>query len=54
MEFAQGATVGEVLGRLKVPLGEKPIVLINSRHAEPADPLKNGDVLAVFPPIAGG
>jgi molybdopterin converting factor small subunit len=30
------------------------VVLVNGRHAEPDRKLAQGDVIAVFPPVAGG
>jgi sulfur-carrier protein len=53
-ELAPGATVGEVLREFKVPDDLKLIILVNSVHAGKDQVLKAGDVLAVFPPIAGG
>ena len=53
LEMAAGATVGQALARLKVPT-EPLIVFVNSRHAEMDQELKEGDVIAAFPPIAGG
>lgn len=47
-------TVGDVLRKLKVP-GEIPkIILVNGVHCALDSVLKPGDVLSVFPPIAGG
>jgi molybdopterin converting factor small subunit len=54
LEFKAGATVGQALARLKVPTEPKLIVFVNSRHAEMDQELKEGDVIAAFPPIAGG
>jgi len=30
------------------------MLLVNGIHADPATPLKNGDSLALFPPLAAG
>jgi molybdopterin converting factor small subunit len=34
--------------------GRTLVVLVNGRHAEPDRELVHGDVVAVFPPVAGG
>lgn len=54
MEIQEGSTFRELaeLARLK----EKGtlVVLLNGRYAEPEKELNNGDVVTVFPPVAGG
>jgi len=54
MEVADGTTVGRVLDGLQVPGNMKLLILVNSAHADKDRVLEPGDVLAVFPPIAGG
>ena len=47
-------TVRDVLKKLKIP-GEIPkIILVNGVHGNLEQVLKRGDVLSVFPPVAGG
>jgi molybdopterin converting factor small subunit len=53
-EYQEGATVGHILVSLHIPEEEAAIIFINGRHAEPASPLKEGDLLAIFPPVGGG
>ena len=53
-EIQEGATVNEVLESLKVPQDIPKIIFLNGVHAEGHAVLKQGDRLAVFPPIAGG
>lgn len=48
------STVGEVLDYLKVPPDKPKIYMVNGVHAERETLLKEGDVLSVFPPVAGG
>lgn len=48
------ATADDVLRRLSIPPGEVAILLINGFHSKPIDPVKDGDVLALFPPVGGG
>lgn len=58
IEVPEDATVGDVLSRHKVPLESCHLMLINGHYRKPglaaAEPLSNGDTLAVWPPIAGG
>lgn len=52
------ASVFDVLDRYRVPRESAHLVLINGVYVEPDDRDKpifnNGDVLAVWPPVAGG
>lgn len=59
IEVDAGATVGDVLGRLRrMPgadrLPASPLVAVNERYASRDCVLKAGDELAVIPPVAGG
>lgn len=54
MDAEDGSTVEALLGRLQVPLHVAKIIFLNGVHADLSTPLKDGDRLAVFPPIAGG
>ena len=54
MEFGDGLTVGKVMDQLGIPKEQSNMVLINGIHAQDDAPLKDWDVLAVFPPLAGG
>lgn len=54
MEFAEGVTVGQVMDQLGIPKAHPNLVLVNGIHAEENAPLKDGEVLSVFPPLAGG
>jgi len=54
VEVPQGSTVGQVTHRLGIPDEMPRITLLNGRDADPAEPLHDGDALAVFPPLAGG
>jgi molybdopterin converting factor small subunit len=46
--------VKDVLDKLNIAEDEPKIIFLNGIHAKPDDRLKEGDRLAVFPPIAGG
>lgn len=56
-----GATVGEVLARAVARYGdhfgavlERSRVWVNGSPADPADPVRPGDEVAVLPPVSGG
>ena len=44
----------EVLDYFKIPHEEVAIYLINGRHSKLDDYIKEGDILAIFPPVGGG
>lgn len=54
MELAEGTVVGDVIESLNIP--EKParILLVNGISVSCEQELKDGDVVAIFPKIAGG
>ncbi|HLC20878.1 MAG TPA: MoaD/ThiS family protein [Candidatus Methylomirabilis sp.] len=54
MEVGDGWTVGKVIDQLGIPKEHPNMVLVNGIHAQDDLALKDGDVLAVFPPLAGG
>lgn len=54
IQLDAGATVKTVLEILKIPSGEKAIVLINGRNANESNPLKDKDTLTLYSPISGG
>ena len=37
-----------------IPAEEVSILLINGFHSKPEDPVKDGDVVSLFPPVGGG
>ena len=54
MDIGEGATVSEVLERLKVPRDMAHLTLINGKQSKAGAVLSEGDLLSVFPPLAGG
>jgi molybdopterin converting factor subunit 1 len=59
VSLPDGATARDVLAAVRaLPGAERlppaPRVAVNQRFAEPADPVKAGDELAIIPPVAGG
>lgn len=54
LEVPTGSTVRQVVTLLEVPDEMPAIILVNGRDADPEQVLEDGDVLAMFPPLAGG
>jgi molybdopterin synthase sulfur carrier subunit len=54
MEVDGSTRVQDILFRLKIPEEIPKIILINGVHGKKEQLLKEGDVLSVFPPVAGG
>ena len=50
----KGATVEELLNKLNIPPKITNIIMVNGVHRNRETELKEGDVVSVFPPIAGG
>jgi molybdopterin converting factor small subunit len=48
-----GATLGDALKMASIPM-DRCVSLINGRRATIEAPVKNGDILVLFPPISGG
>ncbi|MCX8044505.1 MAG: MoaD/ThiS family protein [Desulfobacterota bacterium] len=58
-EIEEGATIKDLLERLGIPIEEDKIIVINGISHKQSDKtnairLKQDDVVAIFPPIAGG
>lgn len=58
LDVAQGASVAEIIAPFNLPLKMVHLVLINGHFVPPEQrgsrTLAEGDVLAIWPPIAGG
>lgn len=50
----EGTTVGTVLNELHLPKEMNKTIIINSIPASSEQTLHEGDVVSIFPPIAGG
>ena len=44
----------DIMKYLDIPVDEVAILLINGFHSKPEDPIKDGDMVSLFPPCAGG
>jgi molybdopterin synthase sulfur carrier subunit len=54
LEVPEGKTIGKMLKGLKVPLESVKLVFLNGVHSDMNQPLREGDRVGVFPPVAGG
>ncbi|MBQ8830068.1 MAG: MoaD/ThiS family protein [Oscillospiraceae bacterium] len=45
---------GEIIAYLDIPPEEVSILLINGFHNKPESEVKDGDIVALFPPVGGG
>jgi len=54
LDLEPGTELALALARLGLPDTVERVVLLNGRRADPAVPLADGDVVTVFPPVAGG
>ena len=54
MEIDRHTRIQDILSMLKIPDDLPKIILVNGIHGKKDQVLKEGDVLSVFPPVAGG
>ncbi len=54
LDVADIAVAGDIIRRLEIPAEEVAILLINGFHQKPETPVKDGDIVAIFPPVGGG
>jgi molybdopterin converting factor small subunit len=54
IEIRDGATVRDLLDQLGIPQDLPNILLVNGRQSSEETALKDGEVVSVFPPLAGG
>jgi molybdopterin converting factor small subunit len=54
LDVPDGATVGHVLDVLGIPHDLDCLRVVNGHDAPVEQPLQPGDVLSLFPPLAGG
>lgn len=58
MEVAPETRLGDLIARFKLPEKMVHLVLVNGVYVEPAQrgarSLAEGDVIAIWPPVAGG
>jgi molybdopterin converting factor small subunit len=58
IDVAEGTSAFDVIDRFRVPRASAHLVLVNGVYLEPEQrgqaTLKDGDILAIWPPVAGG
>ncbi len=54
VELKEGSGVEAVFARLGIPDGEPREIIRNHRLAASGEVLHDGDIIAIFPPLAGG
>ena len=54
LKIEENTHVKDILAKLKIPEDMPKIILVNGVHGKGEQVLKEGDVLSVFPPVAGG
>jgi sulfur carrier protein len=50
----ENSSVESVVNSLGLPEDIPLLTIVNGVHTDPQDTLKEGDVLALFPPVGGG
>ncbi|MCS7279010.1 MAG: MoaD/ThiS family protein [Thermodesulfobacteriaceae bacterium] len=53
-EYFEGINGKFILEKLKIDEKEIAVFLVNGKNKKLDEPLEDGDVIALFPPIAGG
>ena len=58
LAVAPATTIADLVARFNLPAKQVHLVLVNGVYIEPAERsthgLQDGDVLAIWPPVAGG
>ena len=54
LDVPDGTTVDQVVHSLRIPSELERLTIVNGRDAAADQRLAEGDVLSVFPPLAGG
>jgi sulfur carrier protein ThiS len=54
LELPDGSSLGDLLEHLKIPEKDAKILIVNGLAASAEHKLSHHDVVAIFPPIAGG
>lgn len=53
-EYREGTMVSDIIKELDLPEEQLGAVLINAKHVEADQELKEGDSLSIFPLVGGG
>jgi sulfur carrier protein ThiS len=58
IEIPEGTSIIDIVHQFQLPIKLVHLVLVNGKYIKPEErdthPLEEGDVLAIWPPVAGG
>ena len=54
LDVADDSSVGDVIAVLGIPADFSRVILVNDRDVDESQRLGEGDVVTLFPPLAGG
>jgi molybdopterin converting factor small subunit len=54
LDLPPGTTVGDIVKNLGIPEKEVTLIFVNGVHGELQTEVKDGDTVALFPPVGGG
>lgn len=54
LNIEEGTILKELIARLNIPADFPKIILVNGRNVSMDEKLNDGDVISLFPPLAGG
>ena len=54
LQLLDGATIADVTQLLRIPSDLECVLLLNGTNVEAGARLRDGDVIDIFPPLAGG
>ncbi len=54
MSLERGSTIQGIIGELGIPPQMQKVILVNGIKPKNEGKLKDGDIVAIFPPMAGG
>ncbi len=54
MELPEGTTVADLITRLAIPADHAQMIVAGDQHLELSSPVRDGQEINVFPPLAGG
>ncbi|MBI3015356.1 MAG: MoaD/ThiS family protein [Candidatus Tectomicrobia bacterium] len=53
-QLEEGSSIADLLSALRIPPELAELVLVNGAHSHPTERLHEGDVVSLFPALAGG
>jgi len=54
ISYKEGTKIKDIINSLNIDEEKLGIVMVNGSYRKSDTPLKEGDVLSIFPPVAGG